>query len=142
MNNIKFRFYIFLNSHFLVQWHNIVGWEQERPISAWRVRTSHLGTTSTHRGEVRRSYAPSWDGTFLLPPDTVCIIWANSYFAFGSYARFKSRNIEFCNLIVYLIIKMFLYRGQPCSEIFLYLIYRSLCNLEQFLLCVSKLCEV
>ena len=38
-----------------------------------------------------------------------CAIWNNSYFAFGSYARFKPQNIEFCNLIVYLIIIMLLY---------------------------------
>ena len=35
-----------------------------------------------------------------------------------------------------------LYRGQRCSKILLYLIYRSLRNLEQFLLCVRMLCEV
>ena len=37
---------------------------------------------------------------------------------------------------------MLLYRDQSCSEILLYLIYRSLRHLEQFLLCVWKLCEV
>ena len=40
-----------------------------------------------------------------------CAIWDNSYFAFGSYARFKPRNIEFCNLTVYLIIIMLFYLG-------------------------------
>ena len=54
---------------------------------------------------------------WVLPPHFV-----NTYFAFGSYARFKPGNMEFCNLIVYLIIIMLLYRDQLCSKILLCLI--------------------
>ena len=60
----------------------IVGWEQNRPIFARCVKTSHLGSKSTHaapetgrsyvrRAEIGRSYAPSGDRTFLLPPDDI-----------------------------------------------------------------------
>ena len=89
---------------------------------------------STAANRVRQYLYASYKG--------VGAIWDNSYIAFGSYARFKSQNTEFCNLIVYLIIMMLLYLVLYCSEILLCLIYRSLRNLGKFLLCVWKLCEV
>ena len=77
---------------FLVE--DIVGWEQERPISVRRVSTSHLGSKLTHRApemghsyprwdvltrraEIGRSYAPSGERMFLLPPDD--ILYSNTF---------------------------------------------------------------
>ena len=69
-------------------------------------------------------------------------IWVNSYFAFGSFDRFKPRNIEIRNLIVYLIIIMLLYLGHYCFIVFLCWRQIPLWNLSRFLLCVWKLCKV
>ena len=51
-------------------------------------------------------------GNIVMVNKGTCAIWDNSYFAFGRYARFKPRIIEFCNLILYLIFIMFLYHCQ------------------------------
>ena len=93
LKNFLYSFFNPSNVHILV-------WEQERSISARRVRMSHLGSARknvrsralcawilsrdgtflcaearwyvlTRRGKIGRSYAPSGDRTFLLPPDDI-----------------------------------------------------------------------
>ena len=65
----------------------------------------------TAANRIRKYFCASYKG--------VSAIWDNSYFAFGSYASFKPRNIKFANLIVYLTIIMLLYLGLYCLVVFL-----------------------